>query len=215
MAGERIVGVAGATGFVGRHIVRELLSRGWSVRGLVRSREKAREVLPRDERLKLIVGEPTAPDSAAGLCAGASAVINTVGILRETAGNTFRKAHVLTTRSLVEAAEIAGVRGFVQISAIGVGDEGTTQYQRTKFEAEQIVRRSGLLWTILRPGLVHGADSELLRTAKGWVTGSKQPWFFLPYFTRVETVSDVPLGPVRRLPGTVQPVWSAVTNSKS
>jgi nucleoside-diphosphate-sugar epimerase len=206
MAGERIVGVAGATGFVGRYIVRELLSRGWRVRGLVRSREKAREVLPRDERLRLIEGDPTAPDPASGLAAGAAGVVNAVGILRESAGNTFRKAHVQTTRSLVDAAAGAGVPRFIHVSALGVGEDAPTAYQRTKFEAEQVVRRSPLLWTILRPGLVHGPEGDLIRTAKGWVTGSKQPWFFLPYFTRAEVNTQVPLGPIRRVAPTVQPI---------
>jgi nucleoside-diphosphate-sugar epimerase len=206
MAGERIVGVAGATGFVGRHIVRELLSRGWSVRGLVRSREKARQVLPRDERLRLIEGEAIAPDAAPGLAAGAAAIVNAAGILRESAGNSFRKAHVQTTRSLVEAAASAGVPRFILVSAVGVCEDAPTAYQRTKFEAEQIVRRSPLLWTILRPSLVHGPEGELIRTARGWVTGSKQPWFFLPYFTRAEVNTEVPLGPVRRIPPRVQPI---------
>jgi NADH dehydrogenase len=206
MAGERIVGVAGATGFVGRHIVRELVGRGWTVRALVRTREKARDVLPRDERLKVIVGEATDPDAASNLAAGASAVVNAIGILRETTGNSFRRAHVQATRTLVEAAEAAGGPRFVQISALGVGDDGATAYQQTKYEAEQIVRSSGILWTILRPSLIHGPDSDLIKVAKGWVTGAKQPWFFLPYFTREELTADVPLGPVRRVPPKVQPV---------
>ncbi|MEX2219583.1 MAG: NAD(P)H-binding protein [Phycisphaerales bacterium] len=205
MAGERIVAVAGASGFVGRHVVAELLSRGYAVRALVRSREKARAALPRDDRVRLVVGGPE-PRTLALLAEGAAGIVNTVGIIREAGGNTFRTAHVLTTRALVEAARGAGVERFVQVSALGVSAEGKTAYQQTKFEAEQVVRRSGLLWTILRPGLIHGPGNELMRTAKGWVTGAAQPWFFLPYFTRGEIRDEVPLAAVHRVPGTVQPV---------
>lgn len=206
MAGQRTVAVAGATGFVGRHVVAELLGRGYTVRGLVRSREKARAVLPRDERLKLIEGEALDADAAAGLAAGVSAMINTIGILREKGGNTFRKAHVQTTRALVGACEAGGVDRFVQVSALGVSDEGRAAYQKTKFEGEMIVRRSAVPWTVLRPSLIHGSDSELIKIAKGWVTGSSQPWIFLPHFTRGELTSDVPLAAIRRVPASVQPI---------
>lgn len=207
MAQEQIVAVAGATGFVGRHIVRELLARGYAVRGLVRSREKAAAELPRHDGLRLVQGDVLDPVAATGLVAGTHACINAIGILRERkAGETFRRMHVDAVRSLVESCRGEGVRRFVQISALGVRDDGRSQYQKTKYEGEQIVRRSGLDWTIVRPSLIHGADGEFIKMAKGWVTGSKQPWFFLPYFTRGVVTSDVPLAAVRREPASVQPV---------
>jgi len=138
--------------------------------------------------------------------AGATACVNAVGILRETWGSSFRAAHVQTTRALVGACREAGVGRFVQISALGVSDEGKTPYQQTKFEAEQVVRRSGLSWTILRPGLIHGSESGLMHIAKGWVTGSKQPWFFMPYFSRGVLTSGVPLAAIRREAAEVAPV---------
>jgi uncharacterized protein YbjT (DUF2867 family) len=199
------VAVAGATGFVGRHIVSELLSRGHAVRALARDRDKARAALPRDERLHLVLAEPDGTGAAA-LVTGAAACINAVGILREAGSNTFQRAHVDTTRALTIACHGAGVRRFVQISALGVSDEGTTGYQRSKYEAEQILRRAGLDWTILRPSLIHGADGGFIRLAKGWVTGNKQPWFFMPYFSRGVLTSDVPLAAIRREAASIAPV---------
>lgn len=203
---QRVAAVTGASGFVGRHIVQELLSRGWSVRALVRQREKARSVLPRDERLTLVVGECTDAGALASLVQGCSAAINSIGIIREAGGNTFQKIHVDAVRELVAACRAAGVERYVQISALGVWDEGPAAYQKTKFEGEQIVRRSDLAWTILRPSLVHGLGSDFLRMAKGWVTGEKQPWFFLPYFTRGTPSSRVPLAALKRETPKVQPV---------
>lgn len=206
MGEQQTVAVAGATGFVGRFIVKELLSRGYAVRGLVRDRAKAAAVLPKDAKLTLVTGDVQDGASLAELSRGAWACVNAIGILREGHGQTFRKLHVDATRALVAACREAGVERFVQVSALGVTDDGKTKYQKTKFEGEGIVRRSGLAWTILRPSLVHGADGEFMTLAKGWVTGSKQPWFFLPYFTRGVLTSDVPLAAIRREPGSIQPV---------
>lgn len=205
MADSRIVAVAGATGFVGRHIVSELLSRGHRVRVQVRSRAKTRGILPRDERLSIVEGTPK--DQASALMDGAWACINAVGILRESWGNSFQAAHVETTKFLVNAAKAAGTERFIQVSALGVSDEGTTGYQKSKFEGEQLVRRSGLTWTILRPSLIHGADGEFMKLAKGWAQGAKPPFLFMPYFSRgVLTSHDVPLAAVRYESASIAPV---------
>ena len=207
MTHQRTVAVAGATGFIGRHITRRLLDSGWAVRALVRSTEKAAAAF---------AGWPTAPELVPGdsrdagamsrLTAGARACVNAAGILREGGGQTFRGAHVETTRALVKACREARVERFLQVSALGVTDDAATAYQRTKFEAEQIVRLSDLQWTIFRPSLVHGPDGEFVAIARGWVRGESQPWFFLPYFTRGEPSSDVPLAAVNRIDPKVQPV---------
>lgn len=202
---DRIAAIAGATGFIGRAIVRELLARGWHVRALARDRAKAAS-LPHDPRLHAVIGDPSDPTDLDALLAGASACVNAIGIIREAGGNTFQRAHVETTRRIIDAARRAGVRRFVQVSALGVRDHGPTRYQQSKFAAEQLLRRSGLDWTILRPSLVHGPEGEFMRLAKGWATGSKPPYFFLPYFVGGGPASDVPLAPLKRDPASVQPI---------
>jgi NADH dehydrogenase len=201
------IAVTGASGFVGRALVAELLQRGYSVRGLVRSRDKAARALPSSPNLRLIEADILDPMGLAGLVAGVHAVINTVGIIRESAGQTFRKIHVDANRHLIAAAREAGVRRFILISALGVTPEGKAEYQRTKYEGEQLLRKSDLDWTILRPGLIHGQHSSFFQMAKGWCSGAKQPWFFLPYFSRGRLSDEnVPGAAIYREPASIQPI---------
>lgn len=206
-----LVAVTGATGFVGRHAVRELVRRGWRVRALSRTPGKAARVLGgagiESGRVEVVEGDALGEGVAGRLVRGADACVNLVGIIRERGGGqTFERAHTGTTRALVRACELANVRRFVQMSALGVGDEADTAYARTKWAAERAVRASALVWTILRPGLIHGADGEFMREAKGWCEGRSFPHVLIPCFTRLDAdwrpprpprFEDPTLAPVR------------------
>lgn len=206
----RTVAVAGATGFVGRTIVRELLSRGYAVRALVRSRDKAKSVLPvaGNPRLSLVIGDVLESGRAEELIAGADACVNCIGILREDrmAGKTFEGQHVNATRNLVSACESRGVSRFIQISALGVSEDGICDYQKSKWESESCVRLSNLAWSIMRPGMIHGAESEFIAMVKGWVKGEANPWIFIPYFQRMVEDKRVPLGSINLEDPSIQPI---------
>jgi NADH dehydrogenase len=209
------VAVTGGTGFVGRTLIAHLVEKGYSVRALVRDREKARRHLPSlgpSGKVQLIVGDVLDASKVAELLQGAQACINLVGIIRETrevgtnAAVTFRKAHVEATRTLVHACEAAGVRRYLQMSALGVTPNGVCDYQKTKFEAETIVRMSHLNWTIFRPGLIHGRDGEFVQLMKSILTGQQPPYLFAPYFERMVEDKRVPLGGITLVAPKVQPV---------
>lgn len=210
MSELKTVAVTGATGFVGRAVVRALLASGYAVRALARDRDKARHVLPADKNVSVVLGHALDQRVASDLVKGCSAVINLIGIIRPAWGNqTFERMHVDVPRLYVEVARSQGVRRFVHMSAIGVRPDGPAEYQRTKFDGEQIVRRSGLDWTVFRPGLIHGPDGELVELIKGFTSGSSQPFFFIPYFTRLIEHDDgvfMGLGRVGFEPSQVAPV---------
>lgn len=186
-AGRGTVCVTGATGFVGRSIVRELLVRGWSVRALARSESKARRVLPEGAGLEIVQGGVLDRDVLDRLMDGVNACVHLVGIIRESGGQqTFENMHAEATKRVVRAAENAGAGTpirHVQMSALGVRDGSTIPYQMTKRLGERAVEGSKLRWTIFRPGLIHGADGDFTRMARDWVRGKAAPFLFVPYFT--------------------------------
>lgn len=206
------IAVTGASGFVGRHVIRELLSRGYQVRALVRDEEKARATLPNNRNLNLIVGDVLDRVSPGKLVEGAQACIHLIGIIREVRSpggiaQTFRGMHVEATRAMLDACRDGGVNRFVQMSALGVSPDSPAEYATTKYEAEQLVKRSGLDWTIFRPTFIHGPDSELIGQIRKMATGDVAPWFVLPYFARMTDHEEGVILPRISLDAaTVQPV---------
>lgn len=183
------VAVTGASGFVGRAVVTELLSRGYAVRALVRDQAKADEVLPADRRLTTVQGDVLDAEALARLMHGSQAVIHLIGIIREVRqtgrpAQTFRGMHVDATRMALEAARQAGISRFVHMSAMGVAPDGAAEYMKTKWEGEQLVRRSGMEWTVFRPAVIHGPDGELVEQVRKLASGDSAPFFVLPYFVR-------------------------------
>ena len=145
--------ITGGTGFVGGHLVRELLGRGHTLRLLVHRRAPTA-----DPSIEQVEGDVASPGGLHGAAEGCDAVINLVGIIRELPGRgvTFRRLHVEATASVLGEARRAGVRRCLQMSALGTRPAAVSAYHRTKWEAEELVRGSGLSWTIFRPSLIFG-----------------------------------------------------------
>jgi uncharacterized protein YbjT (DUF2867 family) len=146
--------LTGATGFVGGHMLKRLLAEGHTVRALVRDPQRASALAQNGvERLAGDVVESTGLDQG---MRGCDAVIHLVGIIIEKGQNTFERVHHLGTRNVVVAAKRAGIRRFIQMSALGVRADGVAGYQTSKWRGEEEVRKSGVPYCILRPSLIFG-----------------------------------------------------------
>ncbi|MBI3016298.1 MAG: complex I NDUFA9 subunit family protein [Candidatus Tectomicrobia bacterium] len=154
--------VTGGTGFVGQEILRELHRQGYGLRCLVRPGSEGK--LPLREGVEIIHGDLREPASLENAATGCEAVIHLVGIIREypRQGITFKNLHVEATRQALKIARTARVSRYLHMSALGVREGAVSAYHRTKWEAEEIVRASGLTFTIFRPSVIVGPEGEFM-----------------------------------------------------
>lgn len=147
--------LTGATGFVGKATVDHALARGFHVRALTRRDQ------PHRDGVGWIEGSLADQDSLARLASGADAVIHIAGVVNGSKLD-FVHGNVDGTRNMVAAAESIGVRRFVHVSSLAAREPALSNYGHSKEAAEQVVRKSGLDWTMVRPPGVYGpGDLEM------------------------------------------------------
>jgi NADH dehydrogenase len=157
-----LVLVTGGTGFVGNNIVKALVARGHSVRCLVRHPENVKN-LPQNS-VELLEGDVKDLQSTSQAAKGVDAAIHLVGIIRETGGQTFESVHVDGTRNVILALKEQGVKRLLHMSALGTREGAQSRYHKSKWQAEQIVKQSGLDWTIFRPSIIVGKGDGFTTT---------------------------------------------------
>ena len=157
------VAVLGGSGFVGRHVCHALAAAGYRVRVATRDRERAKEQLILLPTAEVEAVDVYNPAQLAEFLHGADAAINLVGVLHDGSGaRGFRAAHMELARKVVAACRETGTRRLLHMSALGAGTTAPSAYLRSKGEAEDVVRGSGLGWTLFRPSVVFGHDDHFL-----------------------------------------------------
>jgi NADH dehydrogenase len=174
--------LSGGGGFVGGQVLSALLVSGHRISALVHRASIG--VSPDVPRTHIVVGDLFDAASLAQAMDGCDAAIHLVGIIRQRprGGITFERIHVEGARRVVDAARRAGARRYIHMSALGARPDAPSAYHRTKFAAEEIVRASGLDWTIFRPSLIHGPEGQFMRMEARWARKKAAPWLFMPYF---------------------------------
>jgi len=161
------IAVIGGSGFVGRHLCRQLAAHGFRLRVPARDRERAKALtlLP---TVDVVVADVHDPAALAAVVKGCDAVINLVGVLHDARGpRGFAAAHVELARKAVAACRETGVRRLLHMSALAAAPDAPSAYLRSKGEAERIVRESGLDTTIFRPSVIFGPDDRFLNLFAG------------------------------------------------
>ncbi len=151
--------VTGASGFIGRYVVAALRQAGHEVVGGARDLGRARRAIPAIDWLSVEMNRDTTPEAWAPRLAGIDAIVNCAGILQGGRGDDIHAVHTAAPIALFQAAEAAGVRRVVQISALGVDAGAGTEYAASKTAADDFLVTMALEWIVLRPSLVYARDS--------------------------------------------------------
>jgi NADH dehydrogenase len=150
--------VTGGTGVVGESTVRALHKRGHTVRVLSRHAGRGEKWWP--EGIDGWAGDVADDKSVRGSADGCDVVLHLAGIVEERPPKTtFQGVNIDGTRYMVLEAERAGAKKFVYVSSLGA-DRGESDYHRSKFVAEDVVRAFSRDWAVLRPGAVYGPGDE-------------------------------------------------------
>lgn len=147
------VAITGATGFVGSHLAARLAGDGHELVRIGRRARASEEIVqaPLDDVERLTKA-----------FAGCRAIAHCAGINRETGEQTYERVHVAATRNVVEAARRAGVEKIVLMSFLRARPDCGSAYHESKWAAEEIVRGSGLDYTIVKAGVVYGRGDHML-----------------------------------------------------
>lgn len=140
------IAVTGGTGFVGRHLAARLAAEG-------------HEVVSISRRTGVALDDP---EALARAFAGCDAVAHCAGINREIGEQTFERVHVDGTRAVLAAMESANVGKIVFMSFLRARPDCGSAYHESKWQAEELIRASGLDYTIAKAGMVYGRGDHML-----------------------------------------------------
>jgi uncharacterized protein YbjT (DUF2867 family) len=162
-ATQRVL-VAGATGYLGRFVARELASRGHRVRALARSPRKLDDL--RDELDEIVCGEVTRPETLTGVCDGVDVVFSSVGVTRQKDGLTFKDVDYHGNKNLLQVAKQAGVKKFIYVSVLHGPELTHLDIVKAHEDFVAELAASGLDYTVVRPTGFFSDMGEVLEMAR-------------------------------------------------
>ncbi|MCX7284992.1 MAG: complex I NDUFA9 subunit family protein [Novosphingobium sp.] len=162
-----LVALVGGSGFFGKHLAQELLTRGARLRICSRHPERAFRVKPLGilGQVQSVAVDVLKPDTVAKALVGVDAVVNLVGAF---AGNLDALQGAGVGR-VAQAAKAAGATAFVHVSALGADAASDVPYARTKAEGEAAVLAAFPGATVVRPSILFGEDDNFLNMFGGLV----------------------------------------------
>jgi uncharacterized protein YbjT (DUF2867 family) len=164
MSEKKFVLIAGASGYLGKFIVKELKKQNYFVRALVRNIEKIRDMAEIID--DVFIGEVTEPSSIRDCCKDIDIVISTVGITVQKDGLKYMDVDYQANVNLLDIAKRSNVSKFIYISSLN-GDKLThLKISEAKEKFVENLKNSGLDHCIMRPNGFYSDMSEFLIMAK-------------------------------------------------
>lgn len=155
---NKSVALTGGSGFVGGHLLTLLLAQGIAVRVLTRRAGTFMHPL-----LTWVSGDLNEPKALTQLLDGSDMVFHLAGVIKGFSRNDYVCTNVGGTHALLAASAQARITRLVHVSSLAARQPTLSDYASSKAAAEQLVSKSNLAWTIVRPPAVYGpGDRETL-----------------------------------------------------
>jgi len=165
MKTNKKIALAGATGYLGRHIVHQLLLNQYDFVALARNVSKLQALGLAESQLAEV--QVTDPSTLTGVFEGVDTVISTVGITRQKDGLTYMDVDYQANMNLLNEALSAGVRKFVYVSAVNGQQFRHLKIMEAKEKFVDALQASGLEYTVLRPNGFFSDMQDFLDMAQG------------------------------------------------
>lgn len=157
----------GATGHLGRKVAAELVTRGLKVTCVVRNETKGRGLLP--PQVKITVAEVTDPRAMEDITEGFDVVISCLGKSvspNDRSKPTFYDIDLLANTHILKDAVRNNVKKFVYVSALHSERYTHLEYFRVHHEFSELVRKSGIDYSIIKPPAIFSAFLDVIDMAK-------------------------------------------------
>jgi uncharacterized protein YbjT (DUF2867 family) len=156
--------LAGATGYLGSYIAKELRKRDFHVSVIARNVEKLKE--KKIEANEILAAQITRPESIKNCCQNIDAVISTVGITRQKDGLTYMDVDYQANKNLLQQAKQSGVKKFIYVSVLNGEKLKHLKICEAKERFVEELKKSGLDYCIIRPNGFFSDMTQFYNMAK-------------------------------------------------
>ena len=156
------IAITGGTGFIGRHLAQVLAGEGHEVVLIARGVDHRDEAIRGLPHMTFAAIGTDDEEKLAAAFQGCEAVAHCAGINREIGRQTYHQVHIEATRRVIAAAKHAGVKKILLTSFLRARPDCASGYHESKFAAEEMVRGSGLDYTVLKCGVIYGRGDHML-----------------------------------------------------
>jgi nucleoside-diphosphate-sugar epimerase len=156
------IAITGGTGFVGSHLATSATAKGHTVVLISRGLDKRNETITSADRIQYHSIGTSDEEKLTKAFEGCEVVAHCAGINRELNRGDYERIHVQGTRNVINAAKNAGVSKVVLVSFYRARPNCGSAYHESKYAAEEIVRSSGLDYTVLKAGMMYGTGDHML-----------------------------------------------------